>query len=149
MPKFARPNSYNGRQSNSDITGSTRAAQVLEALSGINDQIYISPFTLEARLTSAPAVTGASPLISNNKIGQAIFTGVNIAAGLTQSFTITNSQVLATTDIILVQIYGATDGAALNIKSVTPIAGSFTVVVSNGAGATTSIDNLTVTFQLL
>lgn len=149
MPKFASPTVYAGRQSNKDLTGSARAAKLAEVLAGINPQIYITPLTLQARLTSAAAVTGASPQISNNRIGQVIFTGVSIAAGATQSFTVTNSTVTGSSTVVSAQIYGATDGAALNIKSVTSAAGSFVIVVSNGTGATTSIGNLTVTFQVL
>lgn len=48
MPKFARPNSYTGKQSNQNWTGDSRAATVGEALSGDSKQLYISPSTLAA-----------------------------------------------------------------------------------------------------
>ena len=44
--KFARPNSYTGKQSNSSWTGQTRAANSVEAAAGLDDQLYISPATL-------------------------------------------------------------------------------------------------------
>lgn len=46
MPKFARPNSYNGKQSNQSWTGQTRAATATEASAGEAEQLYISPATL-------------------------------------------------------------------------------------------------------
>lgn len=192
MPKFARPNSYTGKQATQNWTGDTRFANAVEAAAGESTQLAISPATLEsavtvllpdatttvkgkvelatnaeavtgtdtvravtpaaltARLTSAAAVgPGASPQISNNRIGQVIFSGVSIAAGATQSFTVTNSLVVGVSTVVLAQIYGATDGAALNIKSVTSAAGSFAIVISNGTGATTNTANLTVTFEVL
>lgn len=157
MAKFARPNSYTGKQSNQNWTGSTRAANSTEASAGIKDQIYIAPATLQTAaraliLTAAPAAAaGASPLTSDAKIGQVIFSGVSIAAGASQTFTVNNSTITAdnVTNPILVQMYGATDGAALNIKSVTPAAGSFAVVINNGTGATTTTANITITYEIL
>ncbi len=46
MPKFARSNIYNGRQSNQSWTGTTRAATLNEAEDGESSQIYISPKVL-------------------------------------------------------------------------------------------------------
>ncbi len=46
MAKFARPNSYNGKQSNQNWTGSVRAANSVEAAAGVSEQLYISPSTL-------------------------------------------------------------------------------------------------------
>ena len=60
MPKFARPNSYNGRQSNQQWTGDSRAATLQETLAGASSQIYISPLTLAAAVgTVVPAATTA------------------------------------------------------------------------------------------
>lgn len=46
MPKFARPNSYTGKQSNQAWTGDVRAANSAEAAAGASPQLYISPVTL-------------------------------------------------------------------------------------------------------
>ena len=60
MPKFARPNSYTGKQSNQSWTGSTRAATAAEAAAGDSDQLYISPATLESAVgTLVPHATTA------------------------------------------------------------------------------------------
>lgn len=55
MPKFARPNSYNGKQANQAWTGQTRAANATEAAAGLSEQLFISPATL------ASAVGGLVP----------------------------------------------------------------------------------------
>lgn len=79
MPKFARPNSYTGKQSNQNWTGDTRAANTVEAVAGLSQQLYISPATLAVAIgtlvpdatttvkgkvalaTNAEAVTGTDP----------------------------------------------------------------------------------------
>ena len=48
MPKFARPNSYTGKQSNQQWTGDARSATLAETLAGSSAQVYISPLTLAA-----------------------------------------------------------------------------------------------------
>lgn len=56
--KFARPNAYTGKQSNQHWTGSTRAANSVEALAGVDPQLYISPLTLAtAGIFFIPAAT--------------------------------------------------------------------------------------------
>jgi hypothetical protein len=65
MPKFARPNSYNGRQSTQQWTGSTRAATIAEAAEGLSTNLYISPATmgefLEFALTAPGPIGSAVP----------------------------------------------------------------------------------------
>lgn len=56
MPKFARPTSYTGKQSNQNWTGDVRAANTQEAEAGVSKQLYISPSTL------ADAVQALVPL---------------------------------------------------------------------------------------
>ena len=51
MPKFARPNSYTGKQSNQQWTGSVRAATAAEVTAGTSSQVYISPATLSAEFS--------------------------------------------------------------------------------------------------
>lgn len=108
--------------------------------------------TLTGGINTAPVVVtaGASPLTANGRSGQVTFSGVSIAAGATQSFVIANTAIAAIGTVILYGMVGATTGAALNIQSVTNIAGtSSTIVVENGTGATTSTANITFTFIVL
>ena len=58
MAKFARPNSYNGKQSNQHWTGQVRAANAVEAASGVSEKLYISPLTLASAVgTLVPHAT--------------------------------------------------------------------------------------------
>lgn len=50
MPKFARPNSYTGKQSNQQWTGDVRAATLAETAAGASKQLYISPNTLASAI---------------------------------------------------------------------------------------------------
>lgn len=52
MPKFARPNSYTGKQSNQQWTGDVRASTLNETLAGASKQLYVSPSTLAAAGTA-------------------------------------------------------------------------------------------------
>lgn len=62
MPKFARPNSYNGKQSNQNWTGQVRAANATEASAGVSEQLYISPSTLaDAVVDLVPLATPTVP----------------------------------------------------------------------------------------
>lgn len=93
--------------------------------------------------------TGASPQIANGRSFAVTFSGVSIAAGATQSFTITNSKIVSATTPVQISMVGATTGAALNIQSVTNSAGQSVIVVENGTGATTSTANITFTGTIL
>lgn len=106
---------------------------------------------LAGGISTSPTITaaGASPRTANNRTGQVTFSGVSIAAGATQTFVINNTAVGGATTVILYGMVGATSGSALNIQSVTNAAGTSTIVVENGTGATTSTANITFTFILL
>lgn len=108
--------------------------------------------TFSGGINTAPVVVtaGASPRTANGRSGQVTFSGVSIAAGATQSFVINNTSIGAVGTVILYSMVGATTGAALNIQSVTNVAGtSSTIVVENGTGATTSTANITFTYLIL
>lgn len=117
---------------NTAVTGNVTFASALQG-------VVLNPAT----------ATGASPQIVNGRSFAVTFSGVNIAAGATQSFTITNSVITGAATQILYGLVGATTGAALNIQSVTNTAGQSVVVISNGTGATTSVVNITLTGRVL
>ena len=106
-------------------------------------------WTLVGGISSTNGTAGASPQTSNGRSFTAIFSGVSIAAGATQSFTIANSYITDARTRIAYSMIGATTGAALNIQSVTNSAGQSVVVVENGTGATTSTANITFTGIIL
>lgn len=93
--------------------------------------------------------TGATPLVVNARAGSAVFSSVSIAGGAAQTLVITNSTITGSSTQILYGLVGATTGAALTIQSVTNSAGSSSIVVINGTGATTTTANITLTFLVL
>lgn len=93
MPKFARPNVYNGRQSNQAQSGATRAANSVEVAAGLSEELYISPATLDAVIPSFPLS------VPNGGTGLATITdhGVMVGSGagaVTPLAVGTNGQVL-------------------------------------------------------
>lgn len=62
MPKYQRPTSYMGPQSNQNTTGSVRAANSVEAVDGVSEQLYISPATLvnAAQIVASTSLTNVS-----------------------------------------------------------------------------------------
>ncbi len=96
-------------------------------------------------IKTAPVIVaaGASPQTANGRFIQVTFSGVSIAAGATQTFVISNSVVTGASTVIDLKWYGATTASALSIGSITPSAGSISIVMTNGTGATTSTANIT------
>lgn len=133
--KFARPNSYNGKQSNSAWTGQVRAATQAEADAGVSPNLYISPATLaeaaEILLPSATeSVAGIGQLASNAE-----------AVAGTPS---TGALALFVTPSNLSGVFAAPPA----IGGTTPAGGAFTTLTSNntttignGSGIVTTIGN--------
>jgi hypothetical protein len=96
-------------------------------------------------LTPTVVTAGASPQVANGRVVVVTFSGVSIAAAATQTFVITNSAITGATTDIQYTMVGGTSGSALTIQSVTNSAGSSSIVVTNGTGATTSTANITFT----
>lgn len=100
---------------------------------------------------NSTAATGAaaSPVVLNARSGQVIFSSVSIAAAADLTLTITNSEILSVNTQIIFSMSGATTGAALSVKSVTPGAGTVAFVVTNGTGATTTTEDIKITFLVV
>lgn len=117
MPKFARPNSYTGKQSNQQWTGDARAATLAEALAGASKQLYISPSTLSAAGTAL--VPDATTLVEG-KVSLA--TNAEAVTGTVN----TNKAIIPSSLTARLAAPGAIGGT-------TPGAGSFTTLGSTGA----------------
>lgn len=115
MPKFARPNSYTGKQSNQHWTGQVRAATLAETIAGDSDQLYISPLTLDAAIGSV--------------IGPATETSAGIAEIATQAETNTGTDDARIVTPLKLKTNLTTPPA---IGGTTPAAGSFTTLTANG-----------------
>lgn len=125
MPKFARPTSYTGKQSNQQWTGDVRAANSVEALAGISPQLYISPLTLaEAGTTFIPFAT-------------------TVVAG--KVFLATNAEAVTGTDAnkaITPASLSARLAAPGAIGGTTPAAGTFTAVTATTGNITATLGNI-------
>lgn len=134
MPKFARPNSYTGKQANQNWTGDSRFANLAEALAGASDQLAISP------LTMAAAVTGFIPAATT------------LVAGKT--FLATNAQAVTGTETANYAINPGSLTARLAapgaIGGTTPAAGAFTTLTTTttlvvGTSIAATLGNITAT----
>ncbi len=145
MPKFARPNSYTGKQSNQQWTGDARSATAIEAAAGDSAQLYISPRTLasasealvDAALLSPGPIGSVAPNTVNSTIltaqtrleinGGAVTDSIGTATLAAGTVTIANTNIAATDRIIPIRI-AANGSTTLGILSYTISAGaSFTI----------------------
>ncbi len=156
MAKFARPNSYNGKQSNQSWTGQTRAATAAEAAAGDAEQLYISPATL------ASAVGDLVPHATDAVYGTVLLTaapyntGPAATKGYVDNIAIMGSPAASETNPGIAEIatQTETDTGTDDLRFVTPLKlanfvgaggfpGSFTDLTATGAvsftGATGAI----------
>lgn len=157
MPKFARPNSYNGKQSNQSWTGQARAATASEAAAGDSTQLYISPSTLASAVgdlvpSASATVEGVVYLTEGiSSIAYPVATkfyadNLAISGAPAWSETVSGIGQLATTAEAQA---GSNDNVAMTplktvqllatppaIGGTTPAAGSFTAIVGTTMHAT-------------
>lgn len=93
--------------------------------------------------------SGATPQVVDARVGSVTFTGISIAAAADSTLVLTNSTITGASTRVLLSMIGATTGSATSIKSVTPSAGSLSIVVTNGTGATTTTADITFDFIVL
>jgi len=105
--------------------------------------------TFQGLIFTPTVASGGSPLSAVSRCFSATLTGVSIAAGATQSFTITNATIGGSSTLIQYTMYGATSGAALTIQSISNTTGQSVIVVTNGTGATTTTADITFIGLLL
>ncbi len=96
--------------------------------------------TGDIQATPATNSAASANITLNAKVGVTTHTGLSTAAAASETFVITNSEVSATSGILVsVSDVGAAD-AQLTIQRVKPAAGSFTVIVKNNGAATLNGD---------
>lgn len=135
-----------GSFSSLTVTGAITAGTTITAGTGMTittGNLTIAGTGAGFVLPVVAPVAGASPIVANGRVVQATFSGVSIAAGATQTLTITNSAITSATTHLHISFWGATTGAALTIQSVTPGSGTVAIVMQNGTGATTTTANIT------
>jgi len=129
--------------SGTSITSGTTITATLGNITATNGNFVSSTSGKGIVLNPVVVTAAASPQTANGRSFSVTFSGVSIAAGATQSFIINNTSV---NTLALISMVGATAGSALTVESITYVSGtSITIVVTNGAGATTSTANITFT----
>lgn len=100
---------------------------------------------------NSPSTSGVASgaVIVNGRSGRVTFTSVSIAANADLTLTLTNSSITASSTQIIFGWRGATTGSALSMKSVTPGSGTCAFVVTNGVGATTSVEDIVIDFLVI
>lgn len=93
--------------------------------------------------------SGATPQVVNARVGSVTFTGISIAAAADLTLVLTNSTITGASTRVMLSRSGTTTGAAVSIKSVTASAGSLSIVLTNGTGATTTTADITFDFIVL
>lgn len=111
---------------------------VLDAGTGSGD-ILLTPATSTAAATSDTL---------NAKIGIVTLTGQTTASGAQETLTITNSEVSATSGIIVTVANVGTNDARMTVEQVKPAAGSFEVMTQNNGAAALNGD-IILSFMVL
>jgi hypothetical protein len=93
--------------------------------------------------------SGATPQVVDARVGSVTFTGISIAAAADLTLVLTNSTITGASTRVMLTMSGSTTGSAPSIKSITPSAGSLSIVVTNGTGATTTTADITFDFIVL
>lgn len=103
-------------------------------------------FTLQAAVDTQASPSATA--VINANVGSATFTGFTTAAAATQVFTVTNSLVTATSQIICSVTNAGANDAQMTITRINPGAGTFDVtLVNNGAAALNG--NVVITFMVI
>lgn len=119
-------------------------------LNGVANPITggVAPTTTTMTLgTFCTNTAGGSPQICNGQRGQALFTGITVAAtGTTQTLTITNSAVTAASTCLVQPQTAFTAGSAVTVATVVPAAGSLAVLLVNAGTTTNAVTTGTLGF---
>lgn len=121
---------------------------VIQMLNG-NGTYATAPATVSVG-TYCTNTAGATPQVCNGQRGAALFTGL-VAAGLaatgtTATMVITNSAVAANSICHVQPITAFTAGSGVTVASVTPSAGSLSVVLVNAGTTTNAVTTGTLGF---
>lgn len=136
--------------------GSLTGAASLTLQSGTGGISLATGATTPGSVSMTPATSSTASATSsvtmNNRVGCATFTGFTTAAAGLQGFTITNSNVLTTSCVLVTvaNLNASTNGAEMSLLGVTQAAGSIIVnCKNNGGGALGAGDNVLINFWIL
>jgi hypothetical protein len=135
------------------VVGTTNTTSTT-TIKGGTGGIIITPTSGNVSMAPATSSTASATttVTMNNRVGCATFTGFTTASGSSQSFTITNSNVLTTSCVLVTvaNLNASTNGAQMSLVGVTQAAGSIVVnTKNNGSGALGTGDNVLINFWIL
>lgn len=93
--------------------------------------------------------TAANGITINGKTGTATFTSISIAGNADLSMVLTNSAIAGASTVVSYWWNGATTGSAVSLKSAVAAAGQITFTFTNGAGLTTTVADIEISFMVL
>jgi len=130
----------------------SEASQIIATINALVNQLNgnagYSPAQVVSLGSFCTNTAGGSPQICNGQRGQALFTGVTVAAtGTTQTLTITNSSVTATSTCLVQPITAFTAGSGVAVATVVPSAGSLAVTLVNAGSTTNAVTTVTLGFS--
>lgn len=130
------------------LIGNTTGVTSVTVQSGTGGISLDSDGTGNIELVPATDSAAATSITLDAKLGAATFTGVTTASGAQETFTITNSEVSATSAIMVTVSNVGTDDARMSLEQVKPAAGSFEVMTQNNGGDALG-DDVTISFHVL
>jgi hypothetical protein len=104
--------------------------------------LSLEPISGDISMVPATNSVAATSITLNAKLGSAKFTGVTTASSAQETFTITNSEVSATSVIFVTVTNLGSNDCRLTLERVKPAAGSFTVDTQNNGSAACNGDIL-------
>jgi hypothetical protein len=113
------------------VIGNSTAGSSVSITGGNNGDILLTPATNSAAATS---------ITLNAKVGSATFTGQTTASGAQETFTITNSEVSATSAMMVTVTNVGANDARMSLEQVKMGAGSFEVMTQNNGAASLNGD---------
>jgi hypothetical protein len=162
MPKFARPNSYNGRQANLNYTGDLRVATLGETIQGKSAKLAVSPASLQS--LSALQLSSPTPIGNTlpNTINSTVLTvqdQIEVKGGLVTdsigsdvlvagTVTINNTNI-SSSDIILLSRSDVNASTALGHLTYTIVDGVSFTIDSLDATATLETGDLSTVSYLI
>lgn len=120
--------------------GSTNTTSVTTINSGTGGIVLSSGGLFSAGVGGDSVASPTTTAVVSKNLGQAVFTGFTTASAASETFTITNTLVTATSAILVsVSTLGSND-AQLTVQRVKPGAGTFDVIVKNNGAAAVNGD---------
>jgi hypothetical protein len=133
----------------------SEASQIVGTLNALINQLngatgYAPAQTVSLGSFCTNGTAGGTPQICNGQRGQVLFSGLTVAAtGTNQAIVVTNSSVTTASSCFAQWSTAFTAGSGVYVGSVTPTAGSLSIVIANGGTTTNAVTTGTLSFNCI